>query len=177
MCTLSTSNSTLILTLYCQDEDVDNLPRHTGENTDGALLQLLLEMGETYQIWRDEYPEDTLVYKKANPKGAPLSQEYTAVVIHLKDGGGYKLYCKGAPGYVLPRCTRMALPSLDNVPFGDDNTRRETDDLEKRKQLEVICLASKYFPAVYGKLDFILTHFSIVELRQKWFSCVLTSRD
>lgn len=165
------AQTTLISTLYCQDEDVDNLPRHTGESTDGALLQLLLEMGETYQIWRDEYPEDTLVYKKANPKGTPLSQEYTAVVIHLKDGGGYKLYCKGAPGYVLPRCTRMALPSLDNVPFDNQDTKRETDDLEKRKQLEVLCLASKYFPAIHGKLDCIFRHCSFVDLRQKSFVC------
>lgn len=153
----------MYFTLYCQDEDADNLPRHTGESTDGALLQLVLEMGETYQIWRDEYPEDTLVHKRANPRGEPSSQEHTAVVIHLKDGGGYKLYCKGAADYVLPRCSQMALPSLDNVAFDENhrhNTRKQIDDLEKRKQLEVLCLASKYFPAIYGKLDCRLRHSS-----------------
>lgn len=136
---------------------MDNLPKHIGESIDGALLQLVLEMGETYQIWRDEYPEDTLVHKRASQGGVHPSQQYTAVVIHLKDGGGHKLYCKGAPGYVLPRCTQMALPSLDNKTFDEherDNKRKQIDDLEKRKQFEVLCLASKYFPADnhYGKL-------------------------
>ena len=134
---------------------MDNLPKHIGESTDCALLQLVLEMGETYQIWRDEYPEDTLVHKRASPRGVPPSQEYTAVVIHLKDGGGHKLYCKGAPSYVLPRCSQVELPSLQNRTFEErdrQNTRRQIDDLEKRKQFEVLCLASKYFPANDGKM-------------------------
>ncbi len=142
---------------------MDNLPKHIGDSTDGALLQLVLEMGETYQIWRDEYPKDTLVHKRASPRGVPPSQEYTAVVIHLKDGGGYKLYCKGAPSYVLPRCSQVALPSLDNRAFEEQdryNTRRRIDDLEKRKQFEVLCLASKYFPANSGKLGCSMSYSS-----------------
>ena len=131
--------------LYSQDEDVDNLPKHIGDSTDGALLQLVLEMGETYQIWRDEYPEDALVHKRASPRGVPPSQEYTAVIIHLKDGGGYKLYCKGAPSYVLGRCSPEAHPLLDNV-------EQQIKDLVEEKQCEVLCFASKDFPASYGEL-------------------------
>ncbi|KAL9972964.1 hypothetical protein ACROYT_G019365 [Oculina patagonica] len=136
-----------------QDEDVDNLPKHIGDSTDGALLQLVLEMGETYQIWRDEYPEDTLVHKRASPRGVPPSQEYTAVVIHLKDGGGYKLYCKGAPSYVLRRCAQVALPSLYNRAFDKQNTEQQIEDLVKEKQCEVLCLAIKDFPAKNGSND------------------------
>ena len=138
--------------LYSQDEDVDNLPKHIGDSTDGALLQLVLEMGETYQIWRDEYPEDALVHKRASPRGVPPSQEYTAVIIHLKDGGGYKLYCKGAPSYVLGRCSQEALPSLDNRDFDKQNAEQQIKDLVEEKQCEVLFLASKDFPASYGKL-------------------------
>lgn len=86
---------------YCQDEDVDNFLRYIGESIDGVFLQFFFEMGEMYQIWRDEYFEDILVYKKVNFKGMFLSQEYIVVVIYFKDGGGYKLYCKGVFGYVL----------------------------------------------------------------------------
>lgn len=111
-------------------------------------------MGETYQIWRDEYPEDMLVHRRASPREAPPSLQHTAVVIHMRDSGsgGYKLYCKGAPGYVLPRCTQMALPTLENIAFDDRDKRNiwhEIDNLQTRKQFEVICLALKYFP---GKL-------------------------
>lgn len=111
-------------------------------------------MGETYQIWRDEYPEDMLVHRRASPREAPSSLQHTAVVIHMRDSGsgGYKLYCKGAPGYVLPRCTQMALPTLENIAFDDQDKRNiwhEIDNLQTRKQFEVICLALKYFP---GKL-------------------------
>lgn len=134
-----------------QSEDADNLPKHIGDSTDGALLQFVLEMGETYQIWRDEYPEDKLVHRCKSPRGVPHGEAFTAVVIHLKDGGGgYKLYCKGGPSFVLPRCTNMALPSLDNRNYdGNDkhNTSKQISDLEKRKpSIEVVCLASKYFP-------------------------------
>ena len=113
-------------------------------------------MGETYQIWRDEYPEDKLVHRCKSPRGVPRGEAFTAVVIHLKDGGGgYKLYCKGGPSFVLPRCTNMALPSLDNRNYdGNDkhNTSKQISDLEKRKpSIEVVCLASKYFPGD-GKL-------------------------
>ena len=111
-------------------------------------------MGETYQVWRDEYPEDILVHRRASPREAPPSHQHTSVVIHLKDGGSgrYKLYCKGAPGYVLSRCTQMALPTLENVPFDDkdkENIGKEIKNLQTSKQAEVICLAFRYFP---GKL-------------------------
>lgn len=102
-------------------------------------------MGETYQIWRDEFPEDTLVYKRTSLKGEPHDKEFSTVVIHLKDvDGGYKLYCKGSPSYVLPRCTYD-----DNVR---SDTRKQISDLKKRKPLiEVVCLASKSFSSAYGE--------------------------
>ena len=130
---------------------MDNLPKHIGESIDCALLQLVLEMGETYQIWRDEYPEDILVHKRASPRGVPPSQEYTAVVIHVKDGGGHKLYCKGAPSYVLDRCNQMVLPSLDNRALDKQKTKQQIHELVKEKQCEVLCLACKYFPVNNGK--------------------------
>lgn len=126
-----------------QSEDADNLPKHIGDSNDGALLQFVLEMGETYQIWRDEFPEDTLVYKRTSLKGEPHDKEFSTVVIHLKDvDGGYKLYCKGSPSYVLPRCTYD-----DNVR---SDTRKQISDLKKRKpSIEVVCLASKSFSSAY----------------------------
>ena len=136
-----------------QNEDADNLPKHIGDSVDGALLQFVLEIGETYQVWRDEYPEDTLVHKWQSPRGVPPSEEFTAVVIHLKEGGGagYKLYCMGGVDFVLSRCSNMVLPSLDNKRFDDDDnykTRKQISDLVKRKpSIEVVCLASKYFPS------------------------------
>lgn len=113
-------------------------------------------MGETYQIWRDEYPEDSLKHRRTSPRGVPPSEEFSAVVIHLKDGGdGYMLYCKGGPDYVLNHCTKMALPSFDNRNYDDNdkhNTKKQISDLEKRKpSVEVVCLASKYFPPIYSK--------------------------
>lgn len=137
-----------------EDEDDDHLPKHIGDSSDCALLQLVLEMGETYQVWRDEYPEDILVHRRASPREAPPSHQHTSVVIHLKDGGSgrYKLYCKGAPGYVLSRCTQLALPTLENVPFDDkdkENIGKEIKNLQTSKQFEVICLAFRYFPDDY----------------------------
>lgn len=127
-------------------------------------------MGETYQVWRDEYPEDILVHRRASPKEEPPSQQHTAVIIPLKDGGGHKLYCKGAAGYVLPRCTQMALPSLDDNPFGDndkDVISKDIENLQKTKQFEVLCLALKYFPTseTYGKLVCTLRQPSYMETK------------
>lgn len=73
-------------------------------------------------------------------------------MIHLKEeGGGYKLYCMGGADFVLSRCSNMVTPSLDNKRFVDDDnykTRKQISDLVKRKpSIEVVCLASKYFPS------------------------------
>ena len=113
-------------------------------------------MGETYQIWRDEYPEESLVYKRTSPRGVPPSEEFSAVVIHLRDGGGgYKLYCKGGPGFVLRRCTTRTSPSFDNTSYSKndrENTSTEISNLKRRKpSVEVVCLAFKYFSSVDGK--------------------------
>jgi len=120
-------------------------------------LQFVLEIGETYQIWRDEYPEDILVHKCSSRRGVPQSDDFTAVVIHLKDGGdGYMLYCKGGANFVVDRCTKAALPSFDSRNFDDNdryNTKKKISELEKRKpSIEVVCLASKYFPSAYGTI-------------------------
>lgn len=143
--TVNTSYSSNI-----KSEDADNLPRHVGDSIDCALLQFILEMGETYQIWRDEYPEDTLVYRSVSPKGVSPTEEFAVAVIHDKYAGtGYKLYCRGSPSYLLPRCTKMALTSFGTKNYDEDdrdNTRRKISHLGKRKpSIEIVCLASKYF--------------------------------
>ena len=114
-------------------------------------------MGETYQIWRDEYPEDTLVYRSVSPKGVSPTEEFAVAVIHDKYAGtGYKLYCRGSPSYLLPRCTKMALTSFGTKNYDEDdrdNTRRKISHLEKRKpSIEIVCLASKYFSSPPGEL-------------------------
>ena len=140
-----------------KSEDADNLPRHVGDSTDCALLQFALEMGESYLIWRDEYPEETLVYRSLSPKGVPFTEEFALVVIQhcSDDASGYTLYCRGAASYLLPLCTNMACTTRGSKPFTDSekfNMKRKISDLENRKpSIEVVCLTSKCISSLPGK--------------------------
>lgn len=92
---------------FCfQDEDDDNFFKYIGDSNDGVFLQFVFEMGEIYQIWRDEYFEDMFVYRCVSFREVFLSFQYIVVVIYMRDSGsgGYKLYCKGVFGYVLFCC-------------------------------------------------------------------------
>lgn len=146
--TVNTSYSSNI-----QSEDADNLPRHVGDSIDCALLQFVLEMGESYQIWRDEYPEETLVYRSISPKGVPFTEEFALVVIqHNDDARGYTLYCRGAASYLLPLCTNMACTTRGSKPFSDSdkfNMKKKISDLENRKpSIEIVCLTSKWISSL-----------------------------
>lgn len=141
-----------------KSEDADNLPRHVGDSIDCALLQFVLEMGETYQIWRDEYPEETLVYRSLSPKGVPFTEEFALVVIQHHGAAStcrYTLYCRGAASYLLPLCTNMAFTRRGSKPFADSdrlNIIRQMSDLEKRKpSIEVVCLTSKCISSLPGE--------------------------
>jgi len=72
------------------------LPKQLGNKTECSLLGFLLDLGQSYESVRNDYPQDTLVkIYTFNSKRKSMS-----TVTHLP-GGNFRLYCKGASEMVL----------------------------------------------------------------------------
>ena len=73
-----------------------------GNKTECALLGFVLELGETYQAYRDEVPQEKFVRVYTfNSLRKSMS-----TVINMPNGG-YRLFSKGAAEILLQKCTKI----------------------------------------------------------------------
>lgn len=80
-------------------EEPSELPKQVGNKTECALLQFVQGLGKNYQTIRDDMPEEmfTRVYTFNS-----VRKSMSTVV--PRQGGGYRLFTKGASEIVLKKC-------------------------------------------------------------------------
>ena len=98
------------------------MPVQLGNKTECALLGFVLEVGDTYQVYRDETPEEK--YKKVFTFNS--SRKSMTTVVPLV-GGGFRIYTKGASEMVLSKCTFITGAGGKVTPFGE----RDQQDVVK----------------------------------------------
>ena len=84
-----------------QDGDRPNEPtKQVGNKTECALLGFVLDLKQSYQAVRDEYPEETFhrVYTFNSVRKS------MSTVVRLPGGGGFRVFTKGASEIVLKKC-------------------------------------------------------------------------
>lgn len=72
--------------------------RCTGNGTDGALLQFVLDLGHSYETVRESVPEDCFV--KVFPFNS-TRKSMSRLIPYV--GGGYQLLTKGAAELILKK--------------------------------------------------------------------------
>ena len=70
------------------------MDRQMGNKTDCALLGFVVKMKENYQHFRDNMPEEKFV--KVFTFNSSRKSMSTVVPLVEKEGGGYRVHCKGA---------------------------------------------------------------------------------
>lgn len=126
-------------------ETPDGLPTQVGNKTEGALLGFVLEIGETYQDYRDNNPESSFV--KVYTFNSARKSMTTAVRL---PGGGFRIYSKGASEIILSRCTSIIGKDGEIRPFtAADSEKMVRDVIEPMASdgLRTISLAYRDFPA------------------------------
>ncbi|XP_048589442.1 plasma membrane calcium-transporting ATPase 2 [Nematostella vectensis] len=119
----------------------DHLPVQVGNKTDCSLLQLMLEMGETYQYWRDDHPEDRFVKVFAF-----TSERKSMTTVLEKEKDGFYVYTKGAAEILLPRCTSTITTDGKMRPFTDEDRerlRKEVMEEMHKQALKILVLACR----------------------------------
>ena len=123
------------------------MDRQMGNKTDCALLGFVIKMKENYQHFRDNMPEEKFV--KVFTFNSSRKSMSTVVPLVEKEGGGYRVHCKGASEIVLSKCTAI---------IGEDGTLTSLNSEERRNivktvvesmaddGLRTICLAYRDFP-------------------------------
>ena len=74
------------------------LPKQLGNKTECSLLGMVLDMGQSYDRVREEWPEDRL--HKVYTFNSVRKSMSTVIP---KDGGGFRLFTKGASEIVLKK--------------------------------------------------------------------------
>lgn len=129
-------------------EDGQGLPKQLGNKTECALLGFIVELGQTYQSFRDLHPTDSFVHVFTfNSKRKSMS-----TAINHQDGG-FRLFSKGASEMVLGKCTRIVSQDGEVIDF--DEKAREScikDIIEPMASngLRTICIAYRDFPLDQG---------------------------
>ena len=134
-----------ILLQIPQPPEQGDLFNQVGNKTECALLGFVLDLGETYQDYRDNNPESSFV--KVYTFNSARKSMSTAIRL---PGGGYRLYSKGASEMLLGRCTTCIGGNGEIKPFtvGDlETVIREVIAPMATNGLRTICIAYKDFPA------------------------------
>lgn len=133
-----------------QEEGADNIPKQGGNRTDAALLQYLFELGEYYQTWRDDYPQDKLI------KVFEFTSDRKCMTTIIYDGEqGFKLYSKGAAEVLLELCTSIIGISGELRDFtkeDQENICREVIQPWLRDGLRILCLTTRSISSE-GKIE------------------------
>lgn len=80
------------------DDPTSELPKQVGNKTECSLLGFVLALGKNYQTWRDDVPEEALtrVYTFNS-----VRKSMSTVI--PRQGGGFRLFTKGASEIVLKK--------------------------------------------------------------------------
>lgn len=129
-------------------KEVGAQPKQIGNKTECALLGFVLGLGQNYQTFRDEVPEEKFV-KVYTFNSARKSM--STVVEKRDDQGGYRLFCKGASEVVLKRCKFLLNQTGIAEPLNEAQQKhitRQIIDSMASKGLRTICVAYKdYVPS------------------------------
>lgn len=77
-------------------EEGSDLPKQVGNKTECALLGFTLGLGKNYQTVRDDYPEES--FTRVFTFNSVRKSMSTVIP---REGGGYRLYTKGASEIIL----------------------------------------------------------------------------
>ena len=128
--------------ILLQEEGKDNIPKQGGNRIDAALLQYLFELGEYYQTWRDDFPEDKLI------KVFEFTSDRRLMTTIVNDGeGGFKVYSKGAANVLLELCTSIVGTSGEPMELTKEHmenlSRDVIDPWQQNEGLHLLCLTTK----------------------------------
>ncbi|KAK7582784.1 hypothetical protein V9T40_014229 [Parthenolecanium corni] len=118
-------NSAYTSRIMPPDDPTSELPKQVGNKTECALLGFVLALGKNYQTWRDDVPEEALtrVYTFNS-----VRKSMSTVI--PRQGGGFRLFTKGASEIVLKKCSFI---------YGRDGTLEKfTKDMQERLVRNVI---------------------------------------
>ena len=109
---------------------------------DCALLQLVLELGQTYGHWRDAHPEAS-VRRYSSVRSDPPARQFTAAA--TQQGSGVRVYCRGGMEVVLEICSLKAQASsaVSELTLADKESFAEDARRMQGEELEVVALAHK----------------------------------
>lgn len=95
---ISSIFSNVLFRIQPPDDPTSELPKQVGNKTECALLGFVLALGKNYQTWRDDVPEEALtrVYTFNS-----VRKSMSTVI--PRQGGGFRLFTKGASEIVLKK--------------------------------------------------------------------------
>ncbi|EDO44517.1 predicted protein, partial [Nematostella vectensis] len=109
-----------------------------GDITECALLQFTADLGVYYPFIREANPCEEF------SKVFPFSPETRSMTTVVKENATYKVYCKGSPEVVLPRCVRLLNMDEQEETLDADRLKKVNDiitAMQEKSQLKVMCLA------------------------------------
>lgn len=108
-----------------QPDEPSDLPKQVGNKTECSLLGFVLGMGKNYQTIRDDVPEE--VFTRVYTFNSVRKSMSTVIP---RQGGGYRLFTKGASEIVLKKCAFI---------YGHDgHLEKFTRDMQERLLHQVI---------------------------------------
>ena len=116
----------------------------------------MLELGETYQAYRDQAPEETFVHVYTFNS----TRKSMSTVINLPNGG-FRLFSKGASEIMLSRCTQIVGRDGNTLPFSEDDAKNLIETVIEPMAsygLRTICMGYRDFPADQGFYIYIFFH-------------------
>lgn len=131
------------------------LPTQVGNKTECALLGFVLDLGEDYRSIRSRHPDTT--FAKVFTFNSARKSMSTIIPI---DGGGYRVFTKGASEIIMKKCA-FILGDGGRVekfsPAAQDRVVRDVIEPMARDGLRTISVAYRDF--VPGKADINQVHF------------------
>ncbi|KAI6176344.1 Calcium-transporting ATPase [Aphelenchoides bicaudatus] len=88
--------------------------KQLGNKTECALLGLVVDLGQSYDGFRKKYPEEKLVKVYTFN-----SERKSMMTVIQREGGGYRIYAKGASEIILSRCKYMLGAGGEVRSFGE----------------------------------------------------------
>lgn len=132
-----------------------DLPKQVGNKTECSLLGFVLDLGKSYQAIRDEVTEEN--FHRVYTFNSVRKSMSTVVP---KEGGGYRIYTKGASEIVMKKCSFIYGKDgrLENFSRSmQDRLVREVIEPMACNGLRTISIAYRDF--VRGKADVNQVHF------------------
>lgn len=119
------------------------------------MLGFILELGESYQAYRDSHPEESFVHVYTfNSKRKSMS-----TVIEQPDGS-FRVFTKGASEMVLNKCTQIISETGSINDFSEENINTVMNEVIEpmaSNGLRTICISYRDFPKDQGQFWFVIS--------------------